>query len=177
MPHPILYEATMAYIAIAVTVIGAATTYVGQQKAADAAEEAGKMQKKAADQNARNTELQTAENIRRERMNNRRRLARMRSDMAGTSGLVFDGTMEDAFLETAGQMELQIQDTARAGAMEAANSRSAGAMAQWEARAQATATRTQATGTLISSVAGAGNSYARIAPTGQSKPPANASKK
>jgi len=159
MPHPILYEATMAYIAIAVTVIGAATTYVGQQKAADAAEEAGKMQKKAADQNARNTELQTAENIRRERVNNRRRLARMRSDMAGTSGLVFDGTMEDAFLETAGQMELQIQDTAREGSMEAANSRSAGAMAQWEARAQATATRIQSYGTLISSAGGAYGNY------------------
>jgi len=162
----------MTWVAVAIAAVGATVTFIGQQKAADAAEEAGKMQKKAADQNARNTELQTAENIRRERVNNRRRLARMRSDMAGTSGLVFDGTMEDAFLETAGQMELQIQDTAREGSMEAANSRSAGAMAQWEARAQATATRIQSYGTLISSAGGAYGNYASTK-ANTAKAPAN----
>lgn len=140
----------MAYIAIAVTVISAGVTYAGAQKAADAAEEAGKMQQLAADQSARNIELQTAENIRRERVNKRRRLARMRTNMAGTSGLVFDGTMQDAFTETAGQMELTIQDSARESAMQAQNVRSQGDMALWQGKAAAVSTRAQSYGTLLS---------------------------
>lgn len=138
------------YIAIAAMVAGAATSYVGAQKSADAAEEAGNLQRKAAEENARNQELQNAENIRRERVNKRRRLARMRTAMAGTSGLVFDGTMEDAFTETAGQMELTIQDSARESAMSAQNTRSQGDMALWQAKSQASAARIQSYGTLLS---------------------------
>jgi hypothetical protein len=49
-------------------------------------------------------------------------------------------------------MELEIQDAARAGRMEAANTRSAGNLALWESRVGALATRTEATGSLLSSV-------------------------
>jgi multidrug efflux pump subunit AcrA (membrane-fusion protein) len=142
----------MFFLAIAsliMSAVGAGVSYVGSQQAAKAAEDAGRAQQAAADAAARNAELQAAENTSRERVNARRRLARMRAGMAGTSGLVFDGSMQDAFTETAGQFELQIQDAARSAHMDAANKRSQGDMALWESRAQSMAIKTRSYGTLL----------------------------
>ncbi len=166
---------SMAYIAVATAVIsaiGAATSYVGAQKSADAAEDAGKAQKAAADASARNEELQGAETIKRERLNKQRRLARLRSDM-NRGGVVMDGSSMDVFGETAGAMELQLQDASRAMNMDASNQRSAGAMSLWEARSQAAGTRLAATGTLLSDSASiAGGLYKSGAFSGSSKPAA-----
>lgn len=137
------------WIALIAMIAGAATSYVGAQQSAEAAEDAGEAQKAAADASARNEELQNAEAIKRERINKRRRLARMRA-AHGTSGLTMADSSMDVFAETAGVMELQIQDAARAGNMEAANQRNAGNMALWESRTQAAATRMASYGTLLS---------------------------
>jgi hypothetical protein len=146
------------WIAIAVMLAGAATSFVGAQKSADAAEDAGKAQQEAAAAAARNEELQTAENVRRERVNNRRRLARLRADL-GQTGLAMGGSLQDAFTETAGRMELASQDQTRAGNMNAGNIRSQGDMALWEARNQAIGTRISSYGTLLSDASSIG-SYA-----------------
>lgn len=146
---------TLFYIALAMAAAGAATSYIGAQKSADAAEDAGKAQQEAAAQEARNEELQTAENVRRERINNQRKLARLRVSL-GTSGLAMGGSLQDAFTETAGTMELAVQDQARAGAMNAGNIRSHGDMALWEARNQAIGTRISSYGTLLSDVSSMG---------------------
>lgn len=153
----------LIYIALAVSAVaaaaGAATSYVGAQKAASAAEDAGKAQKAAADAAARNDELQGAETIRRERINKRRRLARLRSDL-NSGGVVMDNSTMDVFSETAGAMELGLQDASRAMNMDASNQRNAGAMSLWEARSQAVGTRIAATGTLLSDSAQiAGSAY------------------
>ena len=150
---------SMAYIAIAAVVIGAGITYAGQQKAANAAEDAAEMQKKAADRSASNIERQTAETVRRERLNNRRRLARLRSQM-NTGGVVMSDSSMDVFAETAGIQELAIQDIGREGNLAAVNQRNGGEMAQWEGKAQATATRISSYGNLISSVGSAAGSAA-----------------
>lgn len=141
------------WIALIAMIAGAATSFVGAQQSAKAAEDAGEAQKAAADASARNEELQNAEAIKRERINKRRRLARMRA-AHGTSGLVMSDSSMDVFAETAGTMELQIQDAARAGNMEAANMRNQGSMALWEARTQAAATRMSSYGTLLSDASG-----------------------
>lgn len=141
------------WIALIAMIAGAATSFAGAQQQAKAAEDAGKAQKAAADASARNEELQNAEAIKRERINKRRRLARMRA-AHGTSGLVMSDSSMDVFSETAGVMELQIQDAARAGNMEAANMRNQGSMALWEARTQAAATRMSSYGTLLSDASG-----------------------
>lgn len=145
-------DAIMLYIALAVTAASTAYSYDQSQKAAKAQEQAGAYQKKAADQAARNESLQNAENIRRARDNRKRRLARLRADAAGTSGLVMEGSLEDAFAEAAGRTELEIQDAARAGNLAVENQRSAGELSLWEARTKAVATRAEATGSLISSL-------------------------
>lgn len=128
--------------------IGAGVSYVGQQRAAAAAEAAGAAQQKAAAQAAHNLELQNQEAINRERVNKRRRLARLRADQ-GTSGVVMSGSSMDVFAETSGNMELGIQDSARAGAMEAYNLRTQGDMALWQGRTQAVASRIGSYGTLL----------------------------
>jgi hypothetical protein len=141
----------LIYVYLAIAAASAAYSYDQSRKSAKAQEEAGVYQKMASDQAARNTALQNAENIRRARDNRSRRLARLRAGMAGTSGLVMEGSLEDAFAEAAGRTELEIQDAARAGNLDVANQQSAGALALWEARTQAVATRAQATGSLHSS--------------------------
>lgn len=143
------------WIALIAMVAGAATSYVGAQQSAKAAEDIGEQQKAAADASARNEELQTRETINRERINKRRRLARMRA-AHGTSGITMEGSSMDVFAETAGVMELQIQDAARAGTMEAANMRNQGNASLWEARTQAGATRMASYGTLLSDASTAG---------------------
>jgi hypothetical protein len=143
----------LIYVYLAIAAASAAYSYDQSRKSAKAQEEAGVYQKMASDQAARNTALQNAENIRRERINKKRRLARLRTGMAGTSGLVMEGSLEDVFAESAGRMELEIQDMARAGAMDAANQQRAGDISLWEARTGAVATRAQATGSLLSSAA------------------------
>jgi hypothetical protein len=154
------FLAFLPYIAAILTGVGAVASFVGQKQAAAATEEAGKAQAKAAAAAAHNEELQTAEAVRRERVNKRRRLARMRADV-GASGLVMDGSTMDTFAETAGIMELQIQDSARAGAMNAQNIRSQGDMALWEARTSAGAQRFASYGTLLQGGASLANLKAR----------------
>lgn len=149
---------SMAYIAIAVTVIGAGVTYAGQQSAAKAADQNADAQQAAADQAARNEELQTAETVRRERLNTRRRLARLRSQM-NAGGVVMSDSSMDVFAETAGTEELAIQDLSRAGNLQSQNQRAAGAMGAWEARALARSTRVQSYGTLLSSTSSAVSTY------------------
>jgi len=149
----------LAYAAIAAAAVGAGVSYVGAQKAADAADQAGKQQKEAADAAARNSELQAAESIRRERINKRRRLARLRSDMNAGGVVMADSTM-DVFAETAGREEINIQDAARTSNMDAANTRNQGSMSLWEARASARATRISSYGTLLSDTSKVGTSYA-----------------
>ncbi len=62
--------------------------------------------------------------------------------------------MADAFTETAGRLEVGIQDQARAGALNASNLQSQGDMALWESRAQASATRLSGYGTLLTDFSG-----------------------
>lgn len=149
----------LAYAAAIAAVAGAATSYVGSQKAADAAEDAGKAQQEAANAAARNEEMQAAESIRRERLNKRRRLARLRSQM-NAGGVLMEDSSLDVFKETAGSMELSIQDAARSSNMDAANARSQGDMAMWEARSAALGQRIQGYGTLLSSASSTTTSYA-----------------
>jgi hypothetical protein len=153
--------ATMMYVGIAtvVSAIGAGVTFAGAQASAKAAEQQGRDQMRAAEAAARNKELQTAENVRRERLNKRRKLARLRSEM-NSGGVVMADSSMDVFAETAGNAELAIQDVARESSLDTTNTRNAGSMAAWEARALARATRVQSYGTLLSDTSKAASSYA-----------------
>lgn len=129
----------------------AGMSFFGGLSASKAAAKAAARQQQVADLNARNIELTTAENTARARVNARRSLARLRV-MSGVSGVVDDGSTADVFTETAGRLEVEIQDAARAGAMQAQNVRNEGAMAAWEGRTRAAAMKMQSFGTLLTDV-------------------------
>jgi NADH dehydrogenase FAD-containing subunit len=138
---------------------GAGLSFFGQQQAAKNSVAAAKAQQAAAYADASNTAQQAAENARRARVNNRRDLARIRGTMAGTSGMEFSGSFADAFAETAGRLEMQVQDAARAADLEARNARSRGDMALWEGRTQAAALKMRSYGTLLSDATAAGTQF------------------
>lgn len=137
------------FLYLAMAAASAAAGVVSAQQSAKAQEQAGKVQADTAEMAARNQELQAAEAIRRERVNKRRRLARMRADR-GASGVVMTGSSLDVFAETAGIMEISLQDAARESSMAASNTRSQGQTSLWESRVQAGATRLQSYGSLLS---------------------------
>lgn len=153
---------SMMYVGIAtavVSIIGAGVSYAGAQEQADNVEKQAQMEQDAAQAAASNEEQQAAESIKRERVNKRRRLARMRSQMNAGGVVMSDSTM-DVFAETAGREELAIQDAARSSNMDAANLRSQGAAAMWEGRALARATRISAYGSLLSDSSKIATNYA-----------------
>jgi len=147
-------------LALLFTAISAGVGFMGAQRSAAAAVDAGEAQKKAADQAAANEDAQAQEAINRQRINNRRALARLHSDVAGTSGTTMDGSNMDVFAETSGNMELHIQDEARAAAIQSQNMRNQGEMSLWQARSQAAGQTMASYGSLIASGANlAGQGY------------------
>jgi hypothetical protein len=131
--------------------LGASTaiSYDASRDQARAAEQAGAIQKDAADKAADVAELEAAEASRRARNDKDRKLARIRAGM-NQSGLVFEGSLEDVFAETAGRMELEVLDASRARVQESQNLRSRGDLALWEARTQSVAAHAQGVGTILS---------------------------
>jgi hypothetical protein len=152
---------------IVMAVLAAASTAISVDASNDAAkaqEQQGLLAADAAKKAARNEFLQNEENLKRERDNKKRRLARVRSGMIGGSGMVMDGSMEDAFVETAGRMELEIQDAARAGSMQVQGIRDQGALSLWEARTAAVASRVEASGSLLSGIGKTAGYAAKVTP-------------
>ena len=159
------FDDAIYVIMLALAAASTAASADASKDAAKAQEQQGLLAQDAAKKAARNEELQVAENIKRARNNKRRRLARIRKGML-TSGLVFEGSLEDSFTETAGRMELEIQDAARAGAMNAQNIRAQGDLSLWEGRVAAVSSRMEATGTLLQGATSmAGTAYKYGAPT------------
>ena len=146
-----LIPAIMALASAAVSAAGGMASSKATRKAAE-------RQRQVAEMEARNTELQTAENMNRMRANAQRRLARLRSGAADSGVVSTSGSTAEVFAETEGRLELEVQDAARSGAMEAQNIRSAGENAAWEGRARAAAMKIKTYGTLISDVGRAARS-------------------
>lgn len=144
----------LIYVYLALAAASAVVSFDASRDQARAAEQAGAIQKDAADKAADVAELEAAEASRRARDDKKRKLARIRTGM-NQSGLVFDGSLEDVFAETAGRMELEVLDASRARLQEVQNIRGGGEMAMWEARTQAVAAHAQGVGTLLSSASSA----------------------
>ena len=142
-------------IAIGATVVGTAVSVYGQVQAGNAAEDAAKYNNKLAEMEARNTELENMEAIKRERESNRSKLSELRNQMAGTGFLTTSGSALLLQGETAGRLELGIQDAARSANMKAASLRAEGAMGLWEGKQAKTAAYISATATGIKGIGSA----------------------
>jgi len=115
------------------TVISTAATVYGQQQQAKAATKAGEYNNILADQEAKNVELQNMEQLKRERIKNRRAMADIRNRMAQNGVLNTEGTPLAILGESSANFNLGIQDAARASNMQAASLRAQGQMGLWEA--------------------------------------------
>lgn len=113
----------------------------GQAQQAKAQEAAAEYNNQLAQAEARNTEVESIEAIKRQRANNRSGMAEIRARLA-SSGLQADtGTPLSIVGEAAGRMEIDIADAARRAAMQAASLRAQGKMGLWEAEQASSASR------------------------------------
>jgi hypothetical protein len=115
-----------AVTAIAVTVVATGVSVYGQVQQAQTAKAMGKYNAKVAEQQALQTEMDAAENIRRKRRENRRLLATQRSRYA-KAGVLEEGTPLELLAETAGNLEMETLDYDRQQRMAAAGLRAQGA--------------------------------------------------
>jgi predicted 2-oxoglutarate/Fe(II)-dependent dioxygenase YbiX len=115
------------------TVISTAATVYGQQQAAKAQTKAAEYNNILADQEAKNVELQNAEQLKRDRIKQRKAMAEIRSRLAQNGTLTTEGTPLAILGESSANFNLGIQDAARAANMQAASLRAQGTMGLWEA--------------------------------------------
>jgi hypothetical protein len=115
-----------AVTAIAVTVVGTGVSVYGQVQQAQTAKAMGKYNAKLAEQQAIQTEMDAAENIRRKRRENKRLIATQRSRYA-KAGVLEEGTPLELLAETAGNLEMETLDYDRQQRQAAAGLRAQGA--------------------------------------------------
>jgi translation initiation factor 1 (eIF-1/SUI1) len=138
----------------------------GASQQASAAKQAARYNAAIAEAEAKNQELQTAEGIKRQRMNNRAALSELRNRLANSGTITTSGSPLTVQSETAGRMELAIADAARASAIQAESLRAKGRMGLWEADQMTRAARISMFGTAIGGAASAFGTYSQARYTG-----------
>ena len=108
-----------------------------------------------AEREATNFEAETAENIRRNRINNRRGLASLRVRLASSGTLATSGSTAAVLADAAGTLEIGIADAARAANLRAASIRQQGQMQLFNAKQQQKAASLQSFGLGLSGLTSA----------------------
>lgn len=150
--------ATAAYIVSTLVSIG--TTVYGQQQQAKTTKRAAVYNQQVAQNEARTREFEAAENIRRQRINDRRERAAIRAALADAGTETTSGTPLAILGDLAATQDLRINDLWRRAVNDAASLRSQGAMGLWEAKQSAAAADIASAGTALSGLAKAGSGYA-----------------
>jgi hypothetical protein len=156
---------SMFYVAVTATVVAAGVSVYSQVSAAKAAEKAAEYNNDLAENEAKNRELESHEQIKRERIANRQKLAAIRNRLANSGVVTTSGTPLAILGEAAGNFELGIQDAARESSMQASALRAQGKMGLWEAEQGKKAAYLSATSTALSAAGSAGGSYQRTKKT------------
>jgi len=144
----------MSWIAIAVTtsvvstVAGAAMSIHGQRNAAKAAEQSAEWNADQQRKQAAYEESVAQKNMRRERENNKRELARRRASSA-RSGLMETGAVADNLLEASERHQVEIDDIWERAATQANTRRAQANMSIWEGQVAGQAAKTAMWGTAI----------------------------
>lgn len=144
--------ATSTIIALAATAISTGISVYGQHQQAKAAESAAEYNNQLAQQEAHNTELEAAEQIKRQREQNERQMGQIRAQLANNGTLSTEGTPLTILGESSANFELGIQDTVRQANLQAAAMRQQGAMGLWQSQQQKDAATLSAIGTGIQGV-------------------------
>ena len=99
-----------------------------------------------AQREAANLQSENAENINRQRINNRRNLSTLRLRAAQSGTVTSSGSAARVLEDAAGTMEIGIADAARSANMQAESVLARGRMGMWEAEQQKKAAKLQAFG-------------------------------
>ena len=139
------------------TAVGAGVSMVGQRNAAKAAEESAEWNADQQRKQARYDESVAQKNMRRERENNKRELARRRASSA-RGGLMETGAVSDNLIEASERHQTEIDDIWEKAATQANTRRAQANMSIWEGQVGKQAAKTAMWGTAI----GAAGDLARI---------------
>jgi hypothetical protein len=157
MPFLATYAVEIAYVALAAST---ATTIYSAVDQAQTARETAKYNSEAANAEAANKDALAAEAIRRERQQNRRKMADLRNNLAQNGTLTTEGTPLAIIGESGANLELGIQDAARAASEQSKSLRAQGAMSLWEGDQQARASYIKAGASALSSFGSGVSGYA-----------------
>jgi hypothetical protein len=147
----------MSWIAIAVTtsvvstVAGAAMSIHGQRNAAKAAEQSAEWNADQQRKQASYEESVAQKNMRRERENNKRELARRRAGSA-RGGLMETGAVSDNLIEASERHQVEIDDIWEKAATQANTRRAQANMSIWEGQVAGQAAKTAMWGTAIGAI-------------------------
>lgn len=159
--------ATSTYITLALLAASTATTIYTQQAQAKSQEQAANYNNALAQRDAALREREAAEASQRQRIENRRHLARIRLSLANSGTLTTTGTPLAIIGETAGNLELGIRDAKRRTDMESAAMRQQGIMGLWEASQAQSAANLSSIATGLKGLSSAGSAYSGAVYQGQ----------
>lgn len=155
----------MAFYATVATIISTAIGAYSQHQQGVAAEKAAEYNNRLAQQEATNTELENMEQIKRQRIQNDRKMAEIRTRLANNGTLSTEGTPLAILGESSANFELAIQDSARQANMQAAAQRAQGAMDLWQGEQAESAGNLNALATGVGGIASATETYEKYKPT------------
>ena len=144
----------MAFFNIAAavaTVAGTAMSIVGQRNAAKAAEQSAEWNAEQQRKQAKYEEGVAQKNMRRERENNKRELARRRAS-AARGGLMETGAVSDELIEASERHQVEIDDMWEKASTQANTRRAQANMSIWEGQTTAAAAKTAMWTTGLGSV-------------------------
>jgi hypothetical protein len=142
----------LAAVALVATAASTYVSYQGQQYNAAVAKNTAEYNSKVQENQAIQADMEARETIARQRAQNRRFMSSQRAAIA-KSGIAEAGSPLEVLGETAGQLELQAQDQARAARLRLSSGLSQSANTLTEGLAQSKGYKMAATGTLISGAA------------------------
>jgi hypothetical protein len=148
-------------IAVVATVASTAVSIHGQRQQAKAAEAAAEFNAKVAENEALRVEMESREQIRRDRITHKRLLGRQRA-LAAKSGVTETGSPLDLMAETAGELELGILDSQRAHQAKATQLRGEATIGRFEGKSRAVGLRNRSIATGIGGISRAATQTARL---------------
>ena len=151
----------MSFFAIAATAVSTAVAVVGQRQAAKAAEQSAEWNADQARKQASYEESVAQKNMRRERENNKREIARMRA-LGARSGLTETGAVSDSLIEASERHQTEIDDIWDRASTQAKQLRGQAQMSLWEGEQAQTASKYAIYGTAASGIGSVASSLQKM---------------
>jgi hypothetical protein len=148
-------------ISLATTAAGAYMSVQGQRSAAKAAEQSAEWNADQARKQASYEESVAQKNMRRERENNRRELARMRA-LGARSGLAETGVVSDNLIEASERHQTEIDDIWEKASTQAKQLRGQAQMSLWEGKQAKQASKYQIYGTVAKGVGSVASTLSKM---------------